>query len=69
MSANNNNNKKSIQNLRLNHPHPPARRAPWAKTEFHQPQASSSRSYIVSRLRLGPSRAQASDSGSPDPLP
>ncbi|CEG68763.1 hypothetical protein RMATCC62417_04960 [Rhizopus microsporus] len=66
MSANNNN--KSIQDPRLNHQHPFTRRALWAKVKPRQPQASSSRSYIDSQLRLGPFRPQVSASGSCEPL-
>ncbi|KAG1232915.1 hypothetical protein G6F67_004677 [Rhizopus microsporus] len=67
MSTNDNNN-NSIQDPRLNHQLPLTRRAPWAKVEPRQPQASSSRSYIDSQLRLGPSCPQASASGSCEPL-
>ncbi|KAG1432684.1 hypothetical protein G6F57_022799 [Rhizopus arrhizus] len=67
MSTNDNNN-NPIQDPRLNHQLPLTRRAPWAKVEPCQPQASSSRSYIDSQLRLGPSCPQASASGSCEPL-
>lgn len=52
----------------LNYQHPPIRRAPWAKTEPRQPQASGCRSYIDSQLRLEPSHPQASVSGFREPL-
>ncbi|CEG74652.1 hypothetical protein RMATCC62417_09826 [Rhizopus microsporus] len=63
-----NNNNRSIHDPRLNHPHSPVRRAPWAKTEPRQSQASSSRSYTDSQLRLVPFRPQVSASGYREPL-
>ncbi|ORE11948.1 hypothetical protein BCV72DRAFT_196988 [Rhizopus microsporus var. microsporus] len=51
-----------------NEKHLPNKRAPWAKTEPRQPQASSSRSYNDNQPHSGPSRPQTSTSTFREPL-